>query len=113
MINIGRSKNLVVRESAIGAIQALSPSIKNTFAILEPSTFPMAISGLPWILASTDTISSGILVPIATMVRPMIASDIPNFFAIDTAPSTSTFHPKVRSTNQRIIEITEIRISIE
>lgn len=112
MINIGRSKNLVVRESAIGAMQALTQRIKNIFAILEPSTFPMAISGLPEILARTDTMSSGILVPIATIVRPMIASEIPNFLAMDTAPSTSTFHPNVSNTNQRIMEITEMRISI-
>lgn len=73
MINIGRSKNLVVRESAIGAIHALTQSIKNTFEILEPSTFPMAISGLPEILARIETMSSGMLVPTATMVNPIIA----------------------------------------
>lgn len=111
-ITIGRSKNLVIRESAIGAIHALNPRIKKTFAIFDPRTFPIAISGFHPILASTDTMSSGILVPIATIVSPMIASEIPYFLARETAPSTSTFHPNVRSTSPKIIEAIAIKISI-
>lgn len=40
-----------------------------------------------------DVASSGILVPMATIVRPMMASESPNNFAISTAPSTSIFQP--------------------
>ena len=112
-ITIGRSKNLVVYESAIGAIQALIPRIKNILAILDPNTFPIAISVLPLILSSTDTTSSGILVPIATIVNPMIACEILNFFARDTEPSTRTFHPKVSRTSQKIIDPIERKISIK
>lgn len=84
----GRSKNLVVFVSIIGAMIAVSQSMKNIFTILDPRTFPIAISVLPVKLAMTDTTNSGILVPIATMVSPMIASETLYFFASDTAPST-------------------------
>jgi hypothetical protein len=43
----------------------------------------------------------------------MIAWDIPNLFAIDTEPSTSTLPPKVRSINQTITETIDRKISIE
>ncbi len=112
-MTIGRSKNRVVLERIIGDIRALIPRIKNILAILEPSTFPIAISGLPWILASTDTISSGILVPSATIVSPMIAWDIPDFFATETAPSTSAFHPNVSKINHNKIDQIAMRTSIK
>lgn len=63
-------------------------------------------------LARIDTISSGILVPTATIVKPIMACDIQNFFAIDTEPSTSALPPKVRRRSQKMTEILEIKISI-
>ncbi len=109
-ITIGRSKNLVVRESTIGNMQALTQRIRSTFAIFEPRTFPIAISVFPEILARIETISSGILVPTATIVSPIIACDIPNFFAIDTEPSTSAFPQKARRMSQKITETIESNI---
>lgn len=109
-ITIGRSKNLVVRESAIGNIQALTQRIRSTFAIFEPRTFPIAISVFPEILARIETISSGILVPTATIVSPIIACDIQNLLAIDTEPSTRAFPQKVRRISQKITETMEINI---
>ena len=96
----------------MGAMHALNHNMKNILAILEPSTLPIAIPEFPQILARIDTINSGILVPIATIVSPIIASEIQNFLAIDTAPSTSTFHPNVSKINPRIIDIIEIRMFI-
>ena len=112
-ITIGRSKNRVVFESTIGNILALTQRIRNIFAIFEPRTLPIAISVFPEILARTETINSGILVPIATIVSPIMAWDTQDFFAIDTEPSTRTFHPKVRRTSQKIIEPIERKISIK
>ncbi len=112
-ITIGRSKNLVVLESTTGNIQALIQRIRNTFTIFEPRTLPMAISAFPDMLAKIETINSGILVPIATIVKPIIACDIQNFFATDTEPSTRTFAPKVRSRSQKITEDNAIKVSIK
>ncbi len=111
-ITTGRSKNLVVRERVTGAIIAVTQRMRNILAILEPRTLPTAISVLPDTAASTETISSGTLVPIATIVSPMIASDTHHFLAIDTAPSTRRLPPSVRSTRPRMIAPIETRISI-
>ena len=108
----GRSKNLVGRESVTGAMIAVVPRMRKTFAIFDPRTFPMANSVLPEIDEMSETMSSGILVPIATIVSPIIASDIPHFFASETAPSTRRFPPTVRSKSQISIAPSERRISI-
>lgn len=111
-MTIGRSKNLVVRESTIGNIQELTQRMRNIFAIFDPSTLPIAISVFPEILARIETMSSGILVPTATIVRPIIAWDIQNFFAIDTDPSTRAFPQKVRRISPKITEKIENTILI-
>ncbi|MDQ5968651.1 MAG: hypothetical protein QG561_452 [Patescibacteria group bacterium] len=111
-ITMGRSKNLVVRDRIIGDIQALTQRMSSTFAIFEPRTLPIAISVFQEILARTETMSSGILVQIATIVSPIIAWDIQNFFAIDTEPSTRTFPPKVRRISQKMTAKHETMISI-
>jgi hypothetical protein len=43
------------------------------------------------------TAASGMLVPIATIVRPMISCGIPSFFAILAAPSTNQSAPFTRN----------------
>ena len=48
------------------------PNIKNKFAILLPTILPILISECPSIEAVELTISSGIDVPIATIVKPII-----------------------------------------
>ena len=112
MIVTGRSKNLVERESATGAMTAVRPRMRNILAILEPRTLPIAISVLPDIAARSDTIISGILVPIATMVSHIIASETHHFLAIDTAPSTRRLPPTVRSARPRMMAPIEMRMSI-
>ncbi len=63
--------------------------IRRIFAILLQTTFPRAISLFHWILASRLTMSSGIEVPNATMVKPITRLEIPSFFARDDAPRTN------------------------
>lgn len=63
------------------------------FITFDPTTFHTAISGFHRLAAMIEVASSGILVPIATIVRPMMASDNQNNLAISTAPSTSIFQP--------------------
>lgn len=103
----GRSKNRVPYESVIGATIAVTQRMRNILAIFEPSTFPIAISVSPEMAAKSDTISSGILVPIATIVRPIIASEILHFFARAIDPSTRRLPPTVRRTSQAMIAKSE------
>lgn len=82
------------------------PNITRIFMIFDPTTFPIAISEFPLLAAMIDVTSSGILVPIATTVRPMIDCESQKFFAIPTAPSTNIFHPVKRT---RIHQATQRR----
>lgn len=111
-VTTGRSNIRVVRESAIGDMMAVIPRIRNTLDILEPRTFPIDISVLPPSAASTDTTSSGTLVPTATIVRPIIASDIFHFLASATAPSTRILPQTVRRMRPSMIEPRAMRMSI-
>ena len=67
---------------------AAIPTITRRLKILLPTTFPMAIPGEPPVEAIMFTASSGAEVPKDTTVKPIIRSDIFNFFAIDEAPLT-------------------------
>lgn len=95
-----------------GATIADAQSMTRRFMIFDPTIFPTAISDFPLLAATIEVVSSGALVPIATIVSPMIASDIWNFFARDTAPSTRTFHPKASKTRPSMIKQNAKRISI-
>ena len=79
------------------------PKIKNKFAILLPTTFPIDISECPSIAAVVLTINSGIDVPIATIVSPIIIVGILNFFASPLAPSTKKSAPFINKKNPIII----------
>jgi len=57
----------------VALASATSPS--RTFAMFEPMTLPTAIS--PFFAAANEPASSGRLVPMETMVRPMISSEMP------------------------------------
>ena len=86
----------------IGMIAAAVPRIRNIFRILLPRTLPIEISALPEIAPVILTAASGALVPIATIVRPMISSEIPNFLAKPEAPSTKKSAPFIRNINPTI-----------
>ncbi len=85
----------------IGAKSAEAPRISRIFAILLPSTFPIVIPVAPLRLELTFTTSSGAEVPKATMVSPMIISEIQNFFANEEEPSTRRSAPLIRKIKPR------------
>ncbi len=65
----------------IGVKIALNPKTTSKLQILEPTTFPTATLAFPpsnrqLIESDTDTANSGKLVPNATIVNPMIISEI-------------------------------------
>ena len=96
----GRSKKRVEGESVIVLIHAVTPRMRKKLATFDQRTFPIAISVFPERLARTDTTNSGILVPIATIVSPIIACEIENLRAIATAPSIRIFPQNERRINQ-------------
>src|SRR3989344_1082861 len=91
---------------------AESPRISRILAMLLPKILPMAISVLPWMLAKILTINSGADVPNATMVSPITKAEMPNFLAIDEAPSTKKSAPLTRKANPAIRKIYGIALNI-
>lgn len=57
-------------DTVIGAIRADTPRMASMLKRLEPIMFPSAISTLLFFKASTEVVSSGRDVPIATMTLP-------------------------------------------
>ena len=74
--------------SEIGEKRAVIPKIIRVLNMLEPNTFPTAMSAYPFIAEAKLTTISGVDVPIPTMVIPIIKSESPARFAIWLAPST-------------------------
>ena len=72
----GISNNLVSFLKTSGLIIEHTPNIRNIFAILLPTTFPIAKSECPSNADVTLTTNSGIDVPIATIVSPITISGI-------------------------------------
>ena len=60
----------------IGAKSAVQPTIIKVLKMLLPTTFPMAMSALPFRAEDTLTVSSGADVPKATMVSPITIDGI-------------------------------------
>jgi hypothetical protein len=60
---------------------------------LLPITFETATSPRPANAASIETTSSGVEVPIATIVNPIVSSETPNRRAMRTTASTSDRAP--------------------
>ena len=65
----------------------------------DPTTLATLISFCPAKDDVTLTAASGALVPIATIVNPIIIEGTLNFFAIDEAPSTNTSAPFISNAN--------------
>ena len=82
-----------------GYMIAATPSIKSMLDMLDPIMFPTAMSEDPDVLAKIFTISSGILVPIDTIVRPITISDTLYFLAMDADPATNQSAPFISKTN--------------
>ncbi len=72
----GISKRIVFRSMGTGLIMAVTPSMSNILAALDPTTLPMATEPLPLTVPIMLTTISGIEVPMPTMVRPIRNSDM-------------------------------------
>ena len=93
-IQSGISLRNVFPEITIGAKSAVQPTIISVLKILLPTTFPMAMSALPFRAEDTLTVSSGAEVPKATMVSPITMEGMRKRLATDAAPSVSPLAPK-------------------
>ena len=76
--------------------QKLGEVIRFGIVGVLPTTFPIVIPAFCCIAAVILTAASGILVPIATMVSPIISWGIPNFLAMLADPSTNQSAPFTR-----------------
>lgn len=89
---------------------AENPRIKPMFVMLLPRRFPRIKSLLPINEDETDAANSGIEVPIATTVNPMIKSEIPIDFASEDAEVTRMSAPLIKI-NKEIRKIKKSNIS--
>ena len=80
--------------------------------ILLPTTFPIAISYSPFLVAVTDVTNSGRDVPNAIIVNAIIFSLIPIACAIADALSTTKLLPTTIETSPNIVNITAFFIDI-
>ena len=80
---------------SIGKIVADIPNTNKILKIFDPNTLPKAISFSPFLAATKEVTSSGKEVPIATIVNPTNASDIPNCLAIKEELLTTQLPPKI------------------
>jgi hypothetical protein len=91
---IGASTRRILASTFAGRSRAARPRISAMLAMLEPTTLPTATSLAPESAASTDTTSSGALVPNATTVSPMASDETPRRMANADAPRISHSPPK-------------------
>ena len=95
-----------------GANNAQAPQTTIRLKILEPDTLLTANVLFPVIEAVTLTASSGRLVPIATIVIPIISEGTLNFFATEELPSTKKSAPLISRTNPITRIAADFKISI-
>ena len=96
---IGTSRRSRVALTVSGATKPVAPRIKPMLAMLEPMTLPTAKSLLPASAACTLTSNSGMDVPMATIVKPIMSTETPKDSARLEAPRTSQLPPKNSATN--------------
>ena len=70
-----------------------TPATQRMLKMLLPIMFPMAMSVFPFLAAVTEVTSSGSDVPNAIIVRPMILSETPQYFAMFVADLTTRSLP--------------------
>ena len=78
----GKSRYNTSVLTMVGLMIAGNPMTPRELKIFEPRTLPIAISFSPFTTLAIEAAISGRLVPIATMVRPMIKSLMPRVVAI-------------------------------
>lgn len=90
------------------------PIIIAVLAVTEPTALPDAISTLPSAVATIETIISGNVVAIETMVAPMMNFGTPSTSAIQLALSTNQSPPlmiKIKPTTKRATTIPIFAVS--
>ena len=70
------------------------------FEILDPTTVPIASSSVPFNTEDMPTKISGAEVPKATIVKPIVNSLNPNFFATNDELSTNLSAPHTRTAKE-------------
>ena len=101
-IENGKSRLSVVPSTVSGHKTAHIPHTTMRLKMFEPMTLLMARSFLAAIEAETLTEVSGRLVPIATMVIPIIMEGTRSFLATDELPSTKKSAPLISRTKPTI-----------
>ena len=101
-IDNGNSFCKVLFWTASGTNKVQTPHTTSRLKILEPTALLMARELLPVREAVTLTAHSGRLVPMATMVMPMIMEGIRSRFATAELPSTKKSAPLINRTNPTI-----------
>ena len=87
------SRRILPAVSGRGRIRAQTPRMTKTLKMFDPTTLPIATSLLPAMAESADTTSSGVEVPTATTVSPMMNSGTRNRCANAAEPSVRKFAP--------------------
>lgn len=89
------SKVIIFLVTKKGNKRAVNPAINPILAILDPKTFPKAISGCPPNAALVLTNNSGADVPNATIVNPITKEDNFSCLAMSDAELTKKFPDKI------------------
>ena len=89
----------IIPLKVMGFINADIPRIKNMLKRFEPTIFPIAISIFLFFAATADVASSGNDVPIDTIVKAIILSDIPMLCANFMPKTTIILPPKTNRAN--------------
>ena len=88
--------------TAMGNMIAVMASTSPKLAMLDPTTFPMAMSGFPLRADFMLTISSGALVPKETTVNPTTIGSMFNLRAIPEAPFTNRSPPNISTASPKM-----------
>lgn len=99
-------------EIGIGLTSDVIPKMRKILKILDPITFPTAKSTCFFIAAATLVASSGRLVPSATSVSPIKASESPNALARIVAFATKSVLPSPSPTSPKTIKNVDFGIDI-
>lgn len=99
---IGKSRLMISFAGTTGLMAAHMPTTTSRLKILEPMTLLRAISFWPRTAAEMLTAVSGALVPIATIVRPMMTAGTLKIRATEELPSTNRSAPLISRTKPKI-----------
>ena len=91
-------RNVLVSTSMQLFAAMVMAAIRAVLQMQDPMALPYAVSLCPAYAANEETMTSGMVVPMETIVAPMRISGILNLWAMPTAPSTNQSPPLIRRT---------------